>query len=288
MLESQLHDSGFDALDLARGSDGIQPDVIRASGHDGNLLIPDAHLLFTADFSRLSHDLVLTGDDGKQTIVQDYFSNASKLDLVAPNGALLNFDTVRILAGPLAPGQYAQASSSTTGVAIGKVITGEATANHLDGSSSALQVGDTLYQGDVLITGTGSGVGVVFTDNTVFSLSADSRMVLNDLVYQDGGSDNSMLFSLVQGTFSFVAGKVAPGGEMKIDTPVATMGIRGTTVLTQIAANDGATIFRILEDPGTGRVGAYDLLSKCSVAETNCVPGTVLAVVNSTGYTIRS
>ncbi len=54
-------------------------------------------------------------------------------------------------------------------------------------------------------------------------------MVLDELVYDPGGSDNSMLVNLVQGTFVFVAGQIAPTGEMEVQTPVATLGIRGTT-----------------------------------------------------------
>jgi hypothetical protein len=34
--------------------------------------------------------------------------------------------------------------------------------------------------------------------------------------------------SLTKGTFTFIAGEVAHTGRMKVDTPVGTMGIRGT------------------------------------------------------------
>jgi hypothetical protein len=59
-------------------------------------------------------------------------------------------------------------------------------------------------------------------------------MVLNEMVYDPNGSNNSSLLSLVAGTISFVAGETAKHGDMKVDTPVATMGIRGTAVLTEI------------------------------------------------------
>ena len=59
-------------------------------------------------------------------------------------------------------------------------------------------------------------------------------MVLNEMVYDPNGSNNSSLLSLVAGTITFVAGETAKHGDMKIDTPVATMGIRGTAVLVEI------------------------------------------------------
>ena len=128
--------------------------------------------------------------------------------------------------------------------------------------------------GDVLQTGSGASVGLVFTDGTVFNLSSDSRMVLDNLVYQPGGSRNALNFNIVQGTFSFVAGQIAPTGEMRIDTPVATMGIRGTAGITTVFAVDGVVIYRVIQDPGTDHTGAYVLMSKTE-------PDVVLATVDA-------
>ena len=44
-------------------------------------------------------------------------------------------------------------------------------------------------------------------------------MALNEFVYDPDGKSNSTLFNLTKGTFTFVAGKIAKTGDMKIDTP---------------------------------------------------------------------
>ena len=88
-------------------------------------------------------------------------------------------------------------------------------------------------------------MGVTFIDGTVFGLSSNARMVLNEMIYDPNGSNNSSLLSLVAGTISFVAGETAKHGDMKIDTPVATMGIRGTAVLVEDRFSNSA-------DPDTG------------------------------------
>ena len=59
------------------------------------------------------------------------------------------------------------------------------------------------------------------------------------------GLSNSSLISLTKGTFTFIAGKVAKTGDMKIDTPVATMGIRGTTPHVEVR-DDGTVAFSTL------------------------------------------
>ena len=92
-------------------------------------------------------------------------------------------------------------------------------------------------------------------------------MVLNEMIYDPNGSNNSSLLSLVQGTISFVAGATAKKGDMKVDTPVATMGIRGTAVLVEIdfevPGQGGAppAKFQVLVEPD-GTTGSYMLLDK--------------------------
>ncbi len=38
--------------------------TFQADGQEGQVVVPDAHLLFTAEFSRIGDDLLLTGQDG--------------------------------------------------------------------------------------------------------------------------------------------------------------------------------------------------------------------------------
>jgi hypothetical protein len=51
--------------------------------------------------------------------------------------------------------------------------------------------------------------------------------------------------SLTKGTFTFIAGEVAHTGSMKVDTPVGTMGIRGTAPRVEVL-NDGSVKFSTL------------------------------------------
>src|SRR5690606_23381708 len=116
---------------------------------------------------------------------------------------------------------------------------------------------------DVVETGANSKLGISFVDDSVFSMSAGARMVLDELVFDPArAADSSMVVNLVQGSFVFVTGQVAPAGSMKVETPVATMGIRGTTPKVLIDTNLGVTEFSILPDPGSGKIGSYLLIDK--------------------------
>jgi hypothetical protein len=107
------------------------------------------------------------------------------------------------------------------------------------------KVGDLVYRGDMIQTGPDGKLGVGFADGSSFSVSNNARMELNEFVYDPHGHSNSSLMSLTKGTFTFIAGEVAHTGSMKVDTPVGTMGIRGTAPRVEIL-NDGSVKFSTL------------------------------------------
>jgi len=72
-----------------------------------------------------------------------------------------------------------------------------------------LQVNDPIFKNDALATGAGSALGVTFDDETTFSLSANTRIVVDDFVYREGGNANAAVFNVVVGTAAFVASGIA-------------------------------------------------------------------------------
>src|SRR5262245_16355201 len=142
---------------------------------------------------------------------------------------------------------------------IGKVVsaTGAVSIEHdaavvvqakLPANASLAKVGDLVYQGDTVSTGAAGTVGIIFTDDTAFNVATNARMVLNEFVYDTKGKPNSLFFSLTKGAFTLIAGKIAKTGDMKINTPVATMGIRGTTPRVEIAEDGTVTFNTLVED----------------------------------------
>jgi hypothetical protein len=120
------------------------------------------------------------------------------------------------------------------------------------GQADQTKVGDLVYQGDVVKTGADGRIAINFADGSSFNLSSNARMALDEFVYDPNGKSNSTFFNLTNGTATFVAGRVAKTGDMKIDTPVATMGVRGTTPHVEIS-NDGAVKFSTLIEEGKGK-----------------------------------
>src|SRR2546429_7017045 len=246
------------------------------------ILVSDANLLFNGDFKRSGVDLVLSKDH-QELVLQDYFKGEKRAALSSPDGAHLTGDIINALTGHQ---QFAQADgSASVAKVIGHVskLVGTATAIR-NGVSIILNNGDNVEKGDVVQSGSDSTLGITFVDGTVFGLSSNARMVLNEMVYDPNGSNNSSLMSLVAGTISFVAGQTAKHGGMKIDTPVATMGIRGTAVLVQIdfsipgQAGAPNASFQVLVEPD-GTTGSYVLFDKTTLQP--------IATVNQAGQQIN-
>jgi tetratricopeptide (TPR) repeat protein len=173
-----------------------------------------------------------------------------------------------LMAGAILPspgrGQSSSAPQPAQAVAtgIGKImsVAGSVTIEHtraivvqakLGSEAGQAKVGDLVYNSDVVSTGGDGAIGIVFTDGTAFNLSRNARMELNEFVYDPKGKANKTFFSLSKGTFTFIAGKVAKTGDMKIDTPVATMGIRGTAAHVEISADGAVAFSTLLEDAKT-------------------------------------
>jgi len=247
-----VFDIQIDAAEAASGRAGAEPSIP----------FPDKDLLFSADFKRSGTDLLLAGQD-TTAVILDYFRDGRRLNIATLEGASLTGAAVEVLAGPDASGQYAQAGMATpTRTPIGRVekVSGSVTVLR-NGVPVELRLGDTVAKGDVVQTGADSSLTIKLNDGTVFSLSSSARMVLNDMVYSADSTANSALFTLVQGVIGFVAGRVAKSGDLKVDTPIATMAIRGTAVQTEIAAFSGVTKFSLLTEPD-GTVGSFVLLDK--------------------------
>jgi hypothetical protein len=263
-------------------SGGSQPH----QGGGGIVTIPDAHLLFNGDYKRSGVDLILS-KDGHELVVHDYFKGEKRASLASPDGAHLTGDIVKALVGEV---EYAQAAGVPgSAKVIGHVtkLAGSATAIR-NGVEIALNMGDNVNKGDVVQSGSGSQLGITFIDSTVFGLSSNARMVLNEMVYDPNGSGNSSLLNLVQGTITFVAGETAKHGDMKIETPAATLGIRGTAVLVEIAFDVPVTDpntptppipvkFQVLREPD-GTVGSYVLYAKNDLTYSNPI-----ATINRAG-----
>ena len=187
-----------------------------------------------------------------QTITVLVTSLVLALASFLPGPAQAQVDTARPVVQDLASKSIGKVVTATGSVTIEHASATVIQAN-VTGQVGQTKVGDLVYLGDVVQTGADGRVGINFTDGTAFNLSSNARMALSEFVYDPNGKSNSTLFNLTKGTFTFVAGNIAKTGDMKIDTPVATMGIRGTTPHVEVS-DDGTVKFSTLIEEGKSKL----------------------------------
>jgi hypothetical protein len=162
-------------------------------------------------------------------------------------------------------------------------VTGSASVIRND-KTTPLKVKDEIYLNDVVQTGVNSALGITFIDATTFNLKASTKITIDNYVYEDGGKSNAAIFDVAKGTAAFVAASVAKTGDMKITTPTATLGIRGTTGLVEVpegaAANNPNNVAVKLYPDADGRVGRIEVNDRAGARLGFLTQG-------ASGFTIR-
>ena len=97
-------------------------------------------------------------------------------------------------------------------------------------------VGEKLFEKDVIETGPDGAIGITFVDNTVFSTGPNSQLALDEFQFDSSNFRGSMLADMRRGTLAVVSGDITRSspGAMKIKTPTAVLGVRGTTFAVQV------------------------------------------------------
>jgi hypothetical protein len=151
-------------------------------------------------------------------------------------------------------------------------------------NSLPLKLRDDIYFNDTVQTSSNSTLGITFNDSTTFNLSANSKIVIDNYVYEEGGAKNAAAFDIAKGTVAFVAAAVAKTGDMKITTPTATLGIRGTTGLVEVPEDGAATsannVAIKLYPDADGRVGRIEVNDRMGARLGALTQG-------ASGFTIR-
>ncbi len=146
-------------------------------------------------------------------------------------------------------GTFSNTSANESPViqAVAQDITGDV---HVirDGETVFLGDGFALLPGDKIITGDTSGVSLEFTDGSSFYLPGGTEFVINNYEYDTATNDGIADFSLLKGAFNLISGAMNKSS-FKLDTPNATLGIRGTEVFgvyvpSNYRSNNGSWVYR--------------------------------------------
>lgn len=120
-------------------------------------------------------------------------------------------------------------------IGVVKTVAGDVTVGRNAGVAP-LRANQKVYEGDVIKTGSSGRVGLVMEDDTLISLGGNTKLRLENFAYRPPEHKLSFIVRVFKGTASFLCGQIAKlsSGQMHIETPHATVGVRGTHVLIKV------------------------------------------------------
>jgi hypothetical protein len=115
---------------------------------------------------------------------------------------------------------------------------------------------------DLLKTGEGK-LGITFVDDTKVQMTENSKLVIDDFVYDPNQKDAGKLaIKVASGTARYASGQIAKNdpSKVKIKTPTATVSVRGTDFTATVGELGDSTIILLPSCP----VG-YKKIEECTV-----------------------
>lgn len=219
-------------------------------GDHNTVSLPDGVDLSSLDFTREGQDLVLKGPDGQTLVVEGYFSAADAPVILSPHGGMLSPALVQSFLKAGADVEVAANATANDASPVGEIteMSGHATVTHADGSRENVTNGTKIYEGDIVETDDKGAVNIKFVDDSTFAISENARLAVDDFSFNPSDQSGTTGLSILRGVFMFTSGLVGRENPdaVHLNTPVGSIGIRGTIIGGHISEN-GESQISVLE-----------------------------------------
>ncbi len=167
----------------------------------------------------------------------------------------------------------AQAALPEAGMVLAAM--GEAKAVGADQSTRQLTRKAAVFVGDKITTGSDSQVQLRMKDGAVIALGANAEFVVKAYSYTGAGDKkDAAVLSLVQGGLRTISGQISKSA-YKMETPTATLGIRGT-VFDVYVSKDGTTTVIMREGgvdvEGNGKKQSLNFAGLAAIVKPGSAP----------------
>jgi hypothetical protein len=127
-----------------------------------------------------------------------------------------------------------------------------------------LQVDGDVFMGDKVQTGPGGEAQIQFKDATKLVVGPNSSMTIDAFVFDERNTARKITMNAAKGAFRFITGN-SEKQAYTINTPTATIGIRGTRFDFSVAGN-GEMTFALFD----GQARVCDRAGNCRDVRGNC------------------
>jgi hypothetical protein len=155
-----------------------------------------------------------------------------------------------LLAAVVALAAAAVSAHAQERVGIAAAVNGTVDYTAFDATSAvAASTGQNLFLNDSVSSAAQSGMQMLLLDESVFTLGPQSDLTIDRYVYDPDAGAAALGASMTRGAFRFVSGAISDldSREVELQTPSATIGVRGT-IVGVLARPDEVTV--LLLGPG--------------------------------------
>ena len=177
------------------------------------------------------------------------------------------------LAALLAPATSAADSIGTAGAAN---VTSSGTPP--GGAVRVIEIGAQIVQNEKIETSPTGSVQILFIDKTTLNIGPNSRLVIDRFAFDPAASQGQMALTLTKGVLRIVGGQVTHTGGATVETPAASIGVRGAIVTIAQDGKHGTRAFL--------GYGQLTFTSRCAPSDVSCEPKTV--TLSRPGFMVAS
>ncbi len=234
---------------IANNPDANESDSFTFEAHNQETItIPAGKFISDSEIARDGQDLTLTSTDGEVVVITDYFTAEQTPILQSPDGSILTESLVHSF---LKTGdQFAQAGTLNDASPIGAIeeLEGSVVITRVDGTSETATLGTPVYEGDTIETSADGAANILFLDDTSMAVSEGARLSVDNYKFDAATESGETNLSVLRGVFVYTSGLIGRDDpdDVLIETPVGSIGIRGTIIAGNINP-DGQSEITVLE-----------------------------------------
>ena len=145
--------------------------------------------------------------------------------------------------------------------------------------TKVVNVNDQIFKQEIIETNSVSSTQILFMDETVLSIGPDSRLIMDEMVYDPNSNTGKFVVTASRGLFTFITGSLA-SESYEINTPTATIGVRGTKFdlfvsrkgASTVILRSGAVDMKNIRSGATRRVATVGLATSIVTQKSEPTP----------------
>jgi hypothetical protein len=111
------------------------------------------------------------------------------------------------------------------------------------GNERVLRVGTDVQANEIITTASNDRAHLVFVDGTTLTVGPSAQLTVDKFVYDPNSQKGELAINATKGVFRLIGGRISKTSAITVNTPSATLGIRGGIMIFGVEATQTTSIF---------------------------------------------